>query len=99
MGKTLLPEGFEISESMRSWAQKKVPNIDIDSQHEAFLDYWKSHGKKMADWAATWRMWMRRVPDFTRFPKPVETPCFKPLERSIAPPVHIREHPLFRRAK
>jgi hypothetical protein len=64
--KTLLPEGFPITEDMRVWAREKVPNVDIDGQHEQFCDYWRAHGKKMADWTATWRNWMRRAPEFTR---------------------------------
>lgn len=64
MGKTVLPDGFGISEQMRSWAKEKAPLVDIDKEHEAFCDYWLAHGKKMADWFATWRNWMRRAPAF-----------------------------------
>lgn len=62
MSKTLIPSEFGISEGMRSWAELKVPQVDIDKEHEAFCDYWLAHGKKMADWVATWRCWMRRAP-------------------------------------
>lgn len=61
MGKRGLPEDFGISESMRAWAEKKVPDVDIDRETENFCDYWRAHAKKMADWPATWRMWMRRA--------------------------------------
>lgn len=64
MGKTVLPDGFGISEQMRTWASEKTPLVDIDKEHEAFCDYWLAHGKKMADWFATWRNWMRRAPQF-----------------------------------
>lgn len=64
MGKTVLPNGFEISEQMRSWADVKAPLVDIGREHEAFCDHWLGNGKKMADWTATWRNWMRRAPQF-----------------------------------
>lgn len=60
MGKTGLPADFPITETMRAWALSKTPLVDIDSEHEKFMDYWRAHGKKMADWEATWRNWMRR---------------------------------------
>lgn len=64
MGKTQLPDGFGITQGMRDWAESKVPMVDIDKEHEAFVDYWLAHGTKMADWMATWRNWMRRAPQF-----------------------------------
>lgn len=62
MGKTLIPEVFPISESMRAWAELKTPTVNIELEHESFCDYWRAHGTKMADWTATWRNWMRRAP-------------------------------------
>lgn len=64
MGKTVLPDGFGISEQMREWAKLKAPLVDIDLEHENFCDYWRGRGKMMADWIATWRVWMRRAPQF-----------------------------------
>jgi hypothetical protein len=64
--KTLIPNDFSITQEMRDWAKIKVPKVDIESQTEEFVDYWRAHGKKMADWLATWRNWMRRSPEFTR---------------------------------
>jgi len=104
VGKTLLPDDFQITESMRAWARAKIPQVDIDSEHENFCDYWKAHGKKMADWVATWRVWMRRAPEFARGNRNSravvvnETPFFGG-ERSPGPPVQLRDHPLFRGIK
>lgn len=64
MGKTVLPTGFGISQEMRVWAEVSVPKVDIDREHENFCDYWRGRGKMMADWIATWRVWMRRAPQF-----------------------------------
>jgi hypothetical protein len=47
---------------MRAWAEQKMPQVNIDREHENFLDYWRGHGTKMADWSATWRSWIRRAP-------------------------------------
>ena len=102
--KTLLPDGFSISQEMRAWARFKIPQVNIDAEHENFCDYWKAHGKKMADWVATWRVWMRRVPEFSRrtgnarFVAAVEMP-YERGERTPGPPVQIREHPLFKGIK
>lgn len=104
MGKTLLPDDFSITQGMRDWARAKVPHVDIDFEHENFCDYWRAHGKKMADWVATWRVWMRRAPEFaranrnTRSVAAVEMP-YERGERSPGPPIHIRDHPLFRGIK
>ena len=104
MAKTLLPEDFCITPDMRKWARTKIPCVDIDSEHENFCDYWKAHGKKMADWVATWRVWMRRAPEFARGNRNSravvvnETPFFGG-ERSPGPPVQLRDHPLFRGIK
>lgn len=99
--KTLLPEKFAISDEMRSWARFKAPQVNIDAEHENFCDYWRAHGKKMADWVACWRVWMRRAPEFARRngnSRPVaqvEMP-YERTERSIGPPVLLRDHPLFK---
>lgn len=101
MGKTLIPEDFEITDSMRQWARMKVPGLDIDAQHEMFCDYWRAHGKKMLDWQATWRNWMRRAPEFARpvnrFSQTERKFNNAPPSRPIAPPMQPREHPLFRK--
>jgi hypothetical protein len=104
VGKTQIPDEFSITEKMRRWASTKIPHFNIDSEHENFCDYWKAHGKKMADWEATWRVWMRRAPEFagrhrnSRSVAAVEMP-YERGERTPGPPIHIRDHPLFRGLK
>ena len=104
MGKTLIPENFCISEEMRLWARYKVPSVNIDEQHELFLDYWRAHGKKMLDWVATWRNWMRRAPEFARPVNQYSQFARRPAPaHAIAPrqevprPIQPREHPLFKK--
>lgn len=99
--KTLIPVDFKITDEMRVWARAKVPQVDIEAQTEIFCDYWRAHGKKMMDWAATWRNWMRRSPEFSRpvtqYSQMARPRAPAPVSRYIAPPIQPREHPLFRK--
>lgn len=88
MGKTLLPEDFKVTDEMKAWAKQKVPSVDVESQFELFCDYWRAHGKKMMDWNATFRNWLRRAPEFER---PVNR--FSNFERS-RPVVRGNSEPL-----
>lgn len=62
MSKTVLPSDFAISESVRAWAEKSAPQVNIDRELETFRDYWWGNGKKMSDWDAVLRNWIRRAP-------------------------------------
>lgn len=64
--KTEIPAGFEISQSMRTWAKEKAPWADIDAETPAFIDYHIAHASKHANWEAAWRNWMRNVKKFDR---------------------------------
>ena len=82
MSKTLLPENFTITESMRAWAQQKVPDIDLEEHTADFCDWFRARGRMMVDWEATWRTWMRRaansVPGYreiNRPPRPTTPPA------------------------
>lgn len=57
-----VPVGFEITEAMRKWAKEKTPNVDIEAQTERFRDH--EFRDPHSDWAAAWRQWMRRTPEF-----------------------------------
>jgi hypothetical protein len=56
-----IPDDFEITEDMRSWASEKHPGVDIDKATLNFVDYWKSKPKdnKQLDWTRTWQRWIR----------------------------------------
>ena len=60
---TRLPVNWTLPEDWADWATANVPHIDVDAEAAKFLDYWiaqpGSRGRK-ADWAATWRNWVRR---------------------------------------
>jgi len=104
MSKTMLPADFAITPEMRAWAREKMPGVNIDFETEAFCDHFRGHGKRMCDWIATWRNWIRRAPEFARGGRnqrsmaPVEMP-YVSGERTPGPPVQLRDHPLFRGLK
>lgn len=61
---TRIPEGFTVTEEMRTWAMDRVPELDVMAETENFIDWWHQKpgkaGEKL-DWVATWRVWMRRA--------------------------------------
>lgn len=62
MSKTVIDPDFSISLDLRAWAEKSVPQVNIDKEMGNFVDHWLGNGKKMADWNAVFRNWMRRAP-------------------------------------
>lgn len=56
--KTFLPEDFAISPSMRSWAQEKRLQVDLDREHERFINHHIAKANKYADWERAWKNWM-----------------------------------------
>jgi len=56
--KTLLPEGFGISQRVRDWAAKNN-HSNLDTHHENFVLKAKSRGYKYADWDAAFQTAIR----------------------------------------
>lgn len=59
--KTKIPDPFMLTADMRQWAAETAPAVDVRSETENFVDYWRGEAKTKADWPATWRNWMRRA--------------------------------------
>lgn len=59
--KTKIPTPFMLTAEMRTWASESVPGVDLKSETEKFVDYWRGEAKTKADWPATWRNWMRKA--------------------------------------
>jgi hypothetical protein len=60
---TRLPDDFAPTHELITWARSNTPDVPA-IEHEAFVDFWRAQaGAKgvKADWAATWRTWMRRA--------------------------------------
>jgi hypothetical protein len=102
--KNITDSGWKLTDELRAWARFRHPGVNVDEQLEIFTDYWKGCGKPMADWDATFRNWIRRAPEFDRRNRnarsvaAVEMPYVGGV-RSHAPPVLIRDHPLFKGVK
>lgn len=68
-----VPDDFAIDKSMRAWAAKSAPDVDLDKTLEDFIDYWKAvpgaKGVKL-DWVATWRQSMRKQQVWAQERKP-----------------------------
>ncbi len=86
---TRLQTLFVVTDEMANWAREKYPLVDIDTQTDAFIDYWTSQpGAKgvKSDWVATWRNWIRNSRPSLPAQKPVadanEWMIAKPLEFS-----------------
>jgi len=57
-----LPTDWVLPDDWRQWARAERSDLDLDRAAASFADYW--HGKagkdgRKADWAATWRNWVR----------------------------------------
>lgn len=59
--KTKIPDPFMLTAEMRSWAAESAPAVNVKSETESFVDYWRGEAKTKADWPATWRNWIRRA--------------------------------------
>jgi hypothetical protein len=58
-----VPEPFDVTEGMEAWAAEHAPLVNIATETERFVDYWRSEGKLKSDWVATWRNWLRKAQD------------------------------------
>lgn len=72
--KSAIPDGFPHDAAKRAaadyWLKQGRPDlaVAVDDQAAQFRDHFIGHGKKMVDWAATWRTWIRNAPAMTRPP-------------------------------
>lgn len=60
---TRLPSGWSLPVEWRDWATSARPDLDPSAVADTFADYWVAQpGQKgvRADWAATWRNWVRK---------------------------------------
>jgi hypothetical protein len=59
--KSKIPTPFLMTAEMRAWAADSAPGVDLRTETEKFVDYWRAEAKTKADWPATWRNWMRKA--------------------------------------
>lgn len=60
---TRIPPDFAVSVEMRLWAKEKVPDVDVETATEEFIDFWTSAVRNATkrDWTATWRNRLRAI--------------------------------------
>lgn len=56
-GEKRCPDDFIVTDSLRDWAEKTVPGLDIEWHTSDFMD--KEFSMPHKDWHAVWRRWMR----------------------------------------
>jgi hypothetical protein len=54
------PDLMPITGAMELWATDHAPNVDLGYETAKMLDWYRSHGRKMVNWHATWQNWMRK---------------------------------------
>ena len=59
-----LPDDWQPKPETVAAMSAAMPGVDFRLEHAKFRDHYKSSGKAMKDWDATWRNWMRRVKEF-----------------------------------
>lgn len=58
--KAAIPDQFMVTAEMRTWAATSAPAVNLKTETENFVDYWRGAGGTKLDWVATWRTWMRK---------------------------------------
>ena len=56
------PSDFPLTEELKQYATEH--GVPAETEWEKFSDHHKAKGSLMADWAAAWRTWVRRAPEF-----------------------------------
>lgn len=58
---TPIPDDFEITLAMRSWAKGRGITAALPVETEQWLDYHRARGSRFIDWQASWRTWMNNT--------------------------------------
>ena len=61
-----LPPDFDPTPDQRAWAATVIRASQIDAETQKFRDHFTANGKRMKDWNAAWRNWIRRSREFDR---------------------------------
>ena len=68
---TRIPDGWQPTPELLAWAHATVPGVNAAWETEQFRDYWSAASGQRAtkaDWAATWRQWMRNAAKYAQTP-------------------------------
>lgn len=61
---TLPPENFQLTDQIKSYAQKKGYTGDLQNLSEKFLNHHRSKGNRFSDWNAAFRNWILKEVEF-----------------------------------
>jgi len=74
---TAPPENLVITKDMKNWAVEKSITVNLSTETEKFLDYYRGKGETRKDWVASWRNWMRNAQGYAaeKNPTPNQPAC------------------------
>lgn len=58
-GKREVPEDFTPSDQTLDWAKRNTPELDVQAEVDAFVDYHRAHGKRFKDHQRAFKNWLR----------------------------------------
>jgi hypothetical protein len=58
--------GAQPTQQHRDDTDRLAPGLNLEAEWVRFRDYHLSHGSLRADWAASWREWLRRTDEYKR---------------------------------
>lgn len=67
---TTIPDDFTVTDDMREWFAKNVPNFSVDAETASFITRCRAKGTEYKDWKAGWQNQMLNVPKFSNGNRP-----------------------------
>lgn len=64
-------DGFQLTDSMRRWANATHPAVDIEHSTAQFVSHYRSTGARRRSWPDAWQKWIRD--DARRTPTPAQS--------------------------
>jgi hypothetical protein len=52
-------DGFQLTDTMRRWANATYPGLDIDHATQQFVSHYRSTGARRKSWPDAWQKWIR----------------------------------------
>jgi len=59
-----LPDTFKLTSAMQAWGSENFPTVNLQQETEKFADHARAKNRKLTDWIAGWRNWIRRAHDY-----------------------------------
>jgi len=69
---TLIPEDFEPSQKIITWAQANTPDVDPWAEVGKFVDFHRAKGNTYKDHNAAFRTWLRKAQEFANERRPAK---------------------------